>query len=308
MDKIVFLEPVLKTKIWGGKRIEKLYNYPISSDKTGEAWLISGHKEGSNIIKNGQYKGKTLKWLFNNRKDYFNDIDVKDFPLLVKIIDANDDLSVQVHPNDEGAKKYGDLGKTECWYILDAMFNTKIVYGHNAKTKEEFKRLIDADKYEELLKYKVINKGDFLFVPAGKVHALTKGMLVLEIQQSSDVTFRIFDYYRKDEKGNYRQLHILESVEATFIPDKKISNKSLVKFIDENKISELIKSKYFNVEKWEIKEKYYREIDTFILCFVLNGKGMINGTNIRRGDSFIITSFTKEITILGNIEVIISYL
>ena len=278
MDKIIFLEPVLKTKIWGGKRIKKLYNCPISNDKIGEAWLISGHMQGSNIIKNGLYKGKTLAWLFDNRKDYFNNIETKDFPLLVKIIDADDDLSVQVHPNDEMAKQYHDLGKTECWYILDAFPNSKLVYGHNAKTKEEFKRLIDEDKYEDLLKYKVVNKGDFLFVPAGKVHALTKGMLVLEIQQSSDVTFRIFDYYRKDVNGNYRPLHIEKSIDATFIPDKKVVTKSLVKVFNKNKIHELIKHKYFNVEKWE-KREYKRQIDV-LCCFVLDGSGTINGLRL----------------------------
>ena len=157
--------------------------------------------EGSSIVDNGPYKCKSLRWVYENDKSLFNNLTLKEFPLLVKIIDANNDLSVQVHPNDEMAKDYNDLGKTECWYVIDCLPNSEIIYGHNALTKTELDNLIVNRRWTDLLKTKPIKPGDFIYVPAGKIHAIPTGCLILETQQSSNITFRLYDYDRKDEYG-----------------------------------------------------------------------------------------------------------
>lgn len=306
--KIIMLEPIYKDRIWGGNKIKEIFNYPTPSNLTGEAWTISAHKEGSSIIKNGPYQGRTLRALFEERKDLFNHTTLKEFPLLVKIIDANDDLSVQVHPDDEGAIKYNDLGKTECWLILDCKKDTQIVFGHHAKSKAEFKRLVDENKWDQLLNYQKVNPGDFLFVPAGKLHALTKGMLVLEIQQSSDTTFRVYDYQRKDKHGNERDLHIQESIDASFIPDRLIKDARTIKITGKNTIETLVKSNYFTVEKWLIKEIFHYDNPSYLLVSVLDGKGQVNQQQIQKGDNFIVTSKVDEISIEGDLELVVAYI
>lgn len=307
-DKILLLEPVFMERIWGGSKLKELFNYNIPSNLTGEAWVISAHKDGSSKILNGDYKGKTLSWLYQNHKELFNNIKDERFPLLVKLLDAQSNLSVQVHPDDKMAIKYNDLGKTECWYVIDCSKDAKIIYGHSAKSKEEFRKLIDEDAWDKLLIEKPIKPGDFVFVPAGKIHAITAGTVILEIQQSSNVTFRLYDYNRLDDKGNKRELHIEESILASIIPDIKIENKSTKKIKGLNEIETLIKSNYFTVEKWNLKEKYARKNDSFILASVINGMGKINNLDIKKGSNFIITSDAKEFEIIGELEIVVSYL
>ena len=307
-NKVLLLEPVFMERIWGGSKLKELFNYNIPSNLTGEAWVISAHKDGSSKILNGDYKGKTLCWLYENHKELFYNIKDERFPLLVKLLDAQANLSVQVHPNDEMAIQYNDLGKTECWYIIDCIKDAKIIYGQTAKSKEEFKKLIDEDAWDQLLIEKPIKPGDFIFVPAGKIHAITAGTIILEIQQSSNVTFRLYDYNRLDDKGNKRELHIEESILASIIPDVEINNKSTKKIIGLNEIETLIKSDYFTVEKWNLKEKYIRTNHSFILASVIDGSGKINNIDIKKGSNFIITSDAKEFEINGELEIVVSYL
>lgn len=305
--KLILLEPIYKERIWGGHKIRDVFNYPIPSNKTGEAWTISAHKEGSSIIKNGAYQGQTLRHLFQERKDLFGNTALSEFPLLVKLIDANDDLSVQVHPDDAGARQYNDLGKTECWYVLDCKADTKLVFGHHAKNKEEFSSLVKQNKWDKLLNYQTVNPGDFLYVPAGKLHALSKGMFVLEIQQSSNTTFRVYDYDRMDKDGNKRDLHIKETIDASFIPDRQIKVQRLIKQIGKNRIERLVESPYFTVEKWHINETFHYENSSYVLASVLKGKGIIDGVSVEVGDHFIITSKMKDIEINGSLELMITY-
>lgn len=305
--KLILLEPIYKERIWGGHKIRDVFHYPIPSNKTGEAWTISAHKEGSSLIKNGPYQGSTLRTLFQERKDLFGDTKQSEFPLLVKLIDANDDLSVQVHPDDAGAKQYNDLGKTECWYVLDCKPNTQLVFGHHATNKVMFASLVKENKWDELLNYQTVNPGDFLYVPAGKLHALSKGMLVLEIQQSSDTTFRVYDYNRVDKDGKQRDLHIKETIESSFIPDQVIHNKSTITQWGKNTVETLVKSPFFTVEKWLIHETFHYKNPSYILASVLHGTGLIEATKIKKGDHFIITSKMKDISITGDVELIIAY-
>lgn len=306
MDEILILKPVFKEKIWGSNKLKEEFGYDIPSDKTGECWAISAHKDGSSFIDNGVYKGKTLREVYEENKFLFDNIKDKEFPLLVKFISASDDLSVQVHPNDKLAKNYNDLGKTECWYILDSKKNNSIVYGHNAKTKDEFIKLINENKWGQLLKEKQINKGDFIFVPAGKIHAIKKHTLLIEIQQSSNITFRLYDYNRPDRNGKLRQLHIDDAILATKIPDQETKIKYKIRKKENNIFTTLIKNKNFKVEKWDISNPINLKTHQFMLVSVIKGSGKINNYNIKKGSHLIVTSLCKKIDISGNLELIIT--
>ncbi len=305
-DQILFLEPVFKEKIWGGNNLRKMFNYKIPSESTGECWAISGHKDGSTIIKNGPFKGQTLKNVFENNKDLFNNIENDEFPLLLKIIDANENLSIQVHPNDELASRFNEKGKSEFWIILDTKENSNIIYGHNATTKAEFKKYITDNNWDKLLKYKNIKKDDCIYIPAGKIHSINSGTTLLEIQQSSDITFRLYDYDRLGLDGSLRKLHIKEAVEATTIPDE--SHKLNIKEfkIGMNSFTTYIDNEYFKIERWIIKEKFEFQPEQFLLFSVIEGNGYINDCIIKTGDHFITTSKVKNLNITGNLNLIIS--
>ena len=173
MGHILWVEPVFKEMIWGGNQLKEKYGYAIPSDQTGECWAPSAHPNGDNTIKEGEFKGQTLSKVFDEHRELFGNIKDKQFPLLVKIIDACNDLSVQVHPNDEYAGLHeNSLGKTECWYVLDCKEDTKMVMGHHAKTKEELVKAIENDDYDQLLNKFDIKKGDFFYIPSGTIHAV----------------------------------------------------------------------------------------------------------------------------------------
>ena len=203
MEKILFLKGEFVEKIWGGKRLEKEFPYQFDSKSIGEYWAISAMKEFPSKILNGKYEGENLDFLYKNQKDLFGNENKEKFPLLIKLIDANDDLSIQVHPDDDMAKKENSYGKSECWYILNED-EASIIYGLKTKDKNDAIKMIDNKKWDELLNVEKSIKGDFFKVPAGMVHAIKKGSLILEIQQASDITYRLYDYDRLDKNGNLR--------------------------------------------------------------------------------------------------------
>jgi mannose-6-phosphate isomerase len=308
MQDIMFLEPVFKERIWGGDKLNQLFNYHSPYKKTGEAWTISGHSHGSCVINNGLLKGQTLDKVYQNHPELFNHHPSKEFPLLTKIIVAEDDLSVQVHPDDEYALiNANDLGKTECWYVLDAEKHAKIIYGHRAVTKENFKQLARAGKWSELFVERKVKKGDFIYVPAGTVHAIGKGVVILETQQSSDTTYRIYDYDRLDDQGKPRQLHMKEALDVVAMPHKDFIYEVTKRLDGKNEISLLISNDYFTVEHVKIKSPYYIKGHSFVMVSILEGQGKVNDYALKKGDNFIIPAHIKKTIIEGNLEVIIAH-
>ena len=250
MKEILFTEPVFKSMIWGGNRLKTEFGYSIPSDNTGECWAISAHPKGDCIIKNGSFKGKSLSWLWDNEGHLFGNRSEKAFPLLIKIIDAKADLSIQVHPDDEYAAlvENGSFGKTECWYILDCDKDAKIVIGHNAKDKEELKAMIKDKKWDDLIRLSPIKKGDFFQINPGTVHAIKAGTMLLETQQNSDITYRLYDYDRLDGK-DLRQLHIKESIDVIKCPHQDITIEGEIVTYDTCKVHTLISCKYYTVKR-----------------------------------------------------------
>ncbi len=311
MGHVLKMKPVFKEMIWGGHKLKDVYGYDIPSDHTGECWAISAHKNGDCEVADGEFAGKTLSWVFENHRELFGNIEGDQFPLLVKIIDAKNDLSVQVHPDDAYARaNENSLGKTECWYVLQAEEGTKMVMGHHARTKEEFIKAIEEDDYDNLLNSFQIKEGDFFYIPSGTLHAICSGSLIYEAQQSSDITYRVYDYHRKGADGKERQLHVKQSIEVTKVPSDNDRKQEFVKTKLENgEKTRYIESEFFKVDKYQLEDENVIKNDApFQMVSVLNGEGTMDGDVIKKGDHFIICSDQKETKFCGSLELMITTL
>ncbi|MCC5895922.1 MAG: mannose-6-phosphate isomerase, class I [Alkalibacterium sp.] len=312
MSEPLFLKGVLQEKIWGGDKLKKEFGYPSPSNKTGELWAISAHKNGPATVSNGIYEGHTLDELWKEHRELFGNQEGEVFPLLTKIIDATDDLSVQVHPDDAyGLEHEGELGKTECWYIIDAEEEAEIIFGHHAQTKEEFTRMIDEGQWTDLLRYVKVKAGDFFYVPSGTIHAIGSGIMILETQQSSDTTYRVYDYDRTDDEGNTRPLHIQQSIDVTTIPHTDPVPAQTIRNVGDSTLTTLVTNAFFTVQKWMIKERTpFTAEGAYTLVSVLEGSGqlMIDGSsyNLNKGMHFIIPSGISRWEIEGDLMIIAS--
>lgn len=303
------IQPVFQEKIWGGERLRTVFRYDLPGDHIGECWAISGHPNGDCTILNPEFRGMTLGTLWNTRRDLFGYRKDAAFPLLVKIIDAKEDLSVQVHPDDSYAMRHenGSLGKTECWYVLDCDPDATIVYGHNARTREEMERMIRENRWNELLREVPVRKGDFFQVDPGCIHALKAGTLILETQQSSDVTYRLYDYGRLQD-GKPRRLHIEKSLDVATIPHRtgKIRQKTAV--IGDARVTRLIRCSFYTVYRMELDgfTRMTWEQD-FVNMSILSGSGVIDGEPVKTGDHLIVPTRYGQMTIEGTMELICSH-
>ena len=307
--ELLFLQPIFKERIWGGNKLKTDYGYQIPSNQTGECWAISAHANGETTVSNGKYAGMPLSTLWSVHPELFANPKSRPFPLMVKILDANADLSVQVHPDDNFARLVeNDLGKAECWYVLDAKAGAKIIYGHNAETSEEFKQLANDGKWNELLTEVEIKAGDFYDVPAGTIHALGAGSLILEVQQSSDTTYRLYDYDRRDDTGNLRELHLEKAFAVVKTPHQ--GNNLTFESRDlglEAKFTSLTSNSHFQVGKLEL----YGELElpirvAYLLVSVIDGSATMNGQAITKGDHFIVPNCIRKLELSGNATLIIS--
>ncbi|NMH70509.1 mannose-6-phosphate isomerase, class I [Bacillus sp. RO3] len=314
MNQPLFLQPVFQERIWGGTALKERFNYDIPSDQTGECWAISGHPNGQSTVINGEFAGRTIGELWKEHRELFGKHPSPVFPLLKKILDASADLSVQVHPDDAYAHEHenGELGKTECWYIIDCEEDAEMIFGHTAQTKEEFISMIERGKWSELLRRVPVKPGDFFYVPSGTIHALCKGTLVLETQQSSDTTYRVYDYDRKDAAGNTRELHINQSIEVTTIPHRCEAVEPVVEKREGVEFTKFVETDYFTVYKWQVDgHAAFLQDQPFQLASVLNGKGMlkVHGEEycLTKGDHFILPADVKTWEIAGQVELIVSH-
>ncbi|MEN9946411.1 MAG: hypothetical protein RLZZ293_797 [Pseudomonadota bacterium] len=309
--ELLFLEPIFKQRIWGGYKLKTNYGYSIPSNQTGECWAISAHPNGETRIRNGQYAGIKLSELWHQHPELFANTTPRPFPLMVKILDANDKLSVQVHPNDQFAQEVEhDLGKAECWYVLDATPQAQIIYGHNAQSSDQFKQLALAGKWSSLLKTTPIKTGDFFDVPTGTVHALGAGALILEIQQSSDTTYRIYDYDRTDDQGNLRELHLDKAFAVVNCPHRNHTNSCVSQNLTpQAQVTNLTTNQYFQVTKLTIND--YLELNNiktnYLIVSVIEGKAILNGQSIQKGDHFIIPNQIRELKFIGYVTLIICH-
>lgn len=305
---ILRLEPIFRDTVWGGEALKR-FGYDKAGNKTGECWGISAHKNGDCIIAGGDFDGKTLSWCYKNHRELFGNRQEKEFPLLVKIIGAAQDLSIQVHPDDEYAiaNENSSFGKTECWYILECDDNAMIVIGHNAKSREELKDMIRQERWNELIRTTHIKPGDFFYIEPGCLHAIKGGTLLIETQQSSDVTYRVYDYDRLSN-GNKRPLHIRQSIDCISTPHKDYDIKPKCIINEKFQITRYVSCQYFTLEKWEVDGNCeFKQDKAFMNVTIIEGKGTLNGKEIKKGEHLILTSKAGECTIKGNVILMISY-
>lgn len=305
----LFFEPVIKENVWGGERLVTEFHYLPSGKGLGECWGISAHLHGDCVIAEGPYKGETLSALYEKHRELFGGLKSPEFPLLIKIIDAKDKLSIQVHPDDSYAKEHenGSLGKTECWYVMDCPEGAELVIGHNAKSRQELADMVHAGKYEELIRRIPVKKGDFVQIVPGTIHAITGGMLILETQQSSDITYRVYDYGRLVD-GKPRQLHVEQSIAVTNVPDES-DKKALVHTQDfsSNEMHELVSCEFYTV--WKLKVDGDFDFDQefpFLNVSVIEGEGSLDGHRIKRGDHLILPAGYGRAKLQGTMECILS--
>lgn len=301
------LKPACKDYLWGGHKLVDEYNVEYDGDVCAEAWVMSCHKDGDSIITNGIEKGQTLSAVVARKGREIlgkNCEKYKDFPILIKFIDAKKPLSIQVHPDDEYALSHeNQYGKTEMWYVLEAEEGAYLYQGFEKEiSKEEFERRIKENTLTEVLHKEYVKRGDVIFITPGTLHSIGAGLLIAEIQQSSNVTYRIYDFGRVGADGKPRQLHIQQSLDVTKI-EKPVKYKST----DEH----MVNCDFFCVDRIKANDKAYEDIaddSSFVSLLVIGGEGRISAEGetleVKKGDSVFITAGTGKYSVEGNVEVI----
>lgn len=307
--EILFLNPVCTHNIWGGTRLREEFGYPVEGDDIGECWGISAHPNGDGTIKEGTFAGMKLSEVWEKHPEVFGNLSYDRFPLLTKIIDARDDLSIQVHPADDYAKEHenGSFGKTECWYIMEAPENATLVIGHNAKNKEELSDMIHQGRWKEFIREIPVKKGDFVQIDPGTVHAIKGGLLILETQQNSDITYRVYDYDRLSD-GKPRELHVEKSIDVITVPAKSVEDsvKSALN-LPKNKLNELYSCNYYKIFKLDVEKKAeFQQNEPFLLMSVLEGDGIVNSHPVKKGDHFILPKDFGTVELSGEMSLIVS--
>lgn len=302
-------------KIWGGRKLEN-YRRNLPKGNIGESWEIACHKNGMSIVSNGEYKGSTLievikkyKNLVIGDKVYIDNFKERDFPLLMKIINSNENLSVQVHPNDEYARRVeGDNGKVEAWYILDCEEGSEIIVGTRKCTKEEFEKSCNEGTIEDHMNRIPVRPGDLFLIEPGLLHSIGKGVLLAEIQQNSDTTYRVYDY------GRGRELHIKKALDVINFkgkPKRRFINNSL-------SVDRCINLDKLNVDIYNVNGSYSEtsDKDKFYIFTCIEGEGKISFSDneVRKDidittlESFLIPAYLGEYTIVGDMKLIKSYI
>lgn len=306
---ILKLKPVLVERIWGGTWLKTEFGFKTKSQNIGEAWVISAHRSGDCPIVNGPFKGQTLSEVYHEHRELFANDRSDTFPLLIKLIDAKDDLSVQVHPGDQYAQRHErQSGKSEAWIILGAHPDSRILVGHNAKSREQLKDLINAQKWDKLLTYRPLKKDEVINIPSGTVHAICAGTSLIEVQQSSDVTYRLYDYDRVDDKGHKRELHLAKAMDVIDVPHKNTSQIFLPSKPVSNVLVKVLTTPYFKISTLVVDGEYnfHSSIESYYLVTILSGIGQVDSLKVKKGNSFIITSQSNSVKIRGQMRMIIA--
>lgn len=307
-------EPLLKQTLWGGDKIIPFKHLSTKIENVGESWEISGVKDNETIVASGPDKGKSLNQLVREQKEKlvgqenyerFGD----EFPLLIKFIDARQDLSIQVHPTDEIAHRQGkSRGKTEMWYALEPTPGAQLYNGLKQQiTPEQYKEMVADDTITDALARYEVREGDVFFIPAGRIHAIGAGCFVAEIQQTSDVTYRIYDFKRRDKNGNYRELHTKEAAESinyTVLPNYRTEYE-----LPKNQGTQVVSCPYFTTAVYDLNEPMtldYSDLDSFVILIAVKGSGSLtaNGDTVsfQMGDTVLIPATTTEVKVEGAVK------
>ena len=315
--EILKLSPEIKETIWGGRKLIDEYGFSTDKKNAAEAWLLSCHKDGPCTVQNGQYAGKTLAEVLETEGKAAlgaSNAGRTDFPILIKLIDAEDKLSVQVHPGDAYARRVeNENGKTEAWYVLQAAPGASLVYGVNTEmTRAAFSESIENGTLMQYLNTVEVHPGDVVFIPSGMLHAIGAGILLAEVQQSSNTTYRVFDYMRRDKNGKLRDLHVkkatdvvdLRPVQADFSP------KGEAVPLGQGEAQLLTDCPYFSMTRLTVDGEVTRTADgdSFVSLLVLDGEGKVFGNaealSVKKGDSLFIPAGFGAFTLDGGMTLL----
>lgn len=329
-------QPIAQERLWGGDLLAPMFRLP-KQDKIGEIWTLSDHPSNPSICSNGSLAGQSLTKILSSYPEYYlgeawtkkaNEEQPR-FPLLVKFLHANDDLSVQIHPDDAyGLRNENDFGKTEAWYVIHAEPGAKINYGHQFINRAEYDQAVLEGKVKEYLSYVEVLKGDFIFVPSRTLHALLKGTMVIEIQQTSDVTYRVYDWDRVDDQGHSRQLHIEQAGEVMQYEERKAPTPERKVILSTPAIQheQLVSSDYFTIEKMEFHQESTYQLslgragnpDVIVM---IEGEGKLLWPNVearlsdsvrqemslKKGDTLLIPSNVDSYRLEGSFSILRTY-
>ena len=312
--EIIKFRPILKQVLWGGNKIIPFKQLDAEMEQVGESWEVSGVKDNESIVANGQYEGMKLNDLVALLKgDLVGEENYErfgnEFPLLIKFIDASKQLSIQVHPNDEQAKAKGlKRGKTEMWYVMESAPDATLLSGlKRAITPEEYKAMVENDTITDALCEYRVGEGDVFYLPAGRIHSIGAGTFLAEIQETSDVTYRIYDFKRKDKDGNYRQLHTEAAAECI---DYSVENDYRTKYeARKNEGVELAQCTHFTTSVYDLDEPMlldYSELDSFVVLIALSGECTLSTgdaeTQLRAGETVLLPATTQTLNVSGTVK------
>lgn len=286
---IFFFEPIPRYTIWGGTACNSYFHCEDRfQDGVGQIWAFSGQGGAglSTVCTTAPYEGRTLKDLWEQEPALFGFKKTEGpFPLIISLVAPEDDLSLQVHPDDVQAAKIGfPMGKNEAWYFIRCRDGASIVYDHNMESPDQLKQYIDDERWDEIPKHRPVKNGDFIYIPAGMLHAMGKGVVVYEIQQSTDVTYRFYDYHRKDKNGNERPLQLKEAIECLHYEPAPV----LAPPVEDDPCTTLIRCPSFTVMKIDVDDHVSFKTGPYRLVTVTEGSGTANGTPVREGSSFLL--------------------
>lgn len=313
-------KPLLMQSLWGGEKIIPFKHLDSDLTNVGESWEISGVKNNETVVDGGEYDGTPLNVLVerlgpklvgqDNYERFGNE-----FPLLIKFIDARDDLSIQVHPTDEIALRQGRRrGKTEMWYLMSSDKGAKLYSGLKKKiTPEEYAAMVENDTICDALAQYEVKEDDVFFLPAGRIHAIGAGCFLAEIQQTSDVTWRIYDFKRKDKDGNYRELHTKQAAEAINYNVEKDYRTNYLP--EKNQGVNLVSCPYFNTAVYDLNEPMtidYSELDSFVILIGLSGEGSVtdakgNTTSLKAGETILLPATNAQVKVEGTVKFLETY-
>lgn len=304
---VLFFKPIPRPAIWGHTLVKDYFGYDDFPEGIGQSWSFSAQEGASTLCVSEPYRNVTLKELWDDHQELFGHPG-EEFPVIISLVGPEDDLSIQVHPDKEHALKKGfSSGKNEAWYFIESKEGSNIVYGHNADDQEDLYKYINQDKWDELIRHLDVHTGDFVYLPAGLLHALKKGSIVYEIQQATDITYRFYDYHRKDDKGNERELHLEDAIDCLSYDKEAMKNNiNPVETKMENGLQTVFMSNdSFTVTKLEITGENKYICDNYQLATVVKGEGIVDENNVTVGDNFLIPVNT-EVKFDGNMIVMMT--
>lgn len=319
--QILKFEPLLKQTIWGGDKIIPFKHLAGNVTQVGESWELSGVGGSESVVSSGEYRGMSINDVIGMEKEKLVGCDNyrrfgNEFPLLVKFIDARDDLSIQVHPTDEIARRKGKRrGKTEMWYIMESEPKARLRSGLKRRiTPDEYRQLVEEGSVCDVIAEYEVKAGDCFFLPAGRIHSICAGCFLAEIQQTSDVTYRIFDFNRKDKNGNYRELHTQEAAECI---DYNVCDSYRTEYVPKkNQGVPLVDCRYFSTAVYDLDEPMtldYSELDSFVVLIGISGGAVItdsegNETLLRGGETLLVPASATSLDVNGKVKFLETYI